>query len=198
LASNVAVIAAFPSIVGFHAIGLENLNARRRGEIPCKGQRGSTLRGALDDTGHHQELHARDIGQRLQHRHFRKHEIAPLRDAHAVYDPRALGEALGWLLKAPERVDVRHIPVPKVTVAERLAHLRSLLRRGSFSFDDAVGSADRVTVAVTLFALLELYKQGELTWRQEQPFGQITVERLEGGADRIAAPTAHPLAEVPA
>ena len=32
-----------------------------------------------------------------------------------------------------------------------------------------------MTVAVTLFALLELYKQGELTWTQDEPFGEITV-----------------------
>ena len=32
-----------------------------------------------------------------------------------------------------------------------------------------------MTVAVTLFSLLELYKQGELTWSQEQPFGEIQV-----------------------
>jgi segregation and condensation protein A len=31
---------------------------------------------------------------------------------------------------------------------------------------------------VTLFALLELYKQGELTWTQQQPFGEITIEAL--------------------
>jgi segregation and condensation protein A len=66
----------------------------------------------------------------------------------------------------------------KVTVAERLALLRSLLRRGSFSFEEAVASADRVTVAVTLFALLELYKQGEATWIQGEPFGDITVQAL--------------------
>ena len=35
-----------------------------------------------------------------------------------------------------------------------------------------------MTVAVTLFAVLELYKQGELTWTQEQPFGEITVSAL--------------------
>ena len=73
----------------------------------------------------------------------------------------------------PEPVDVRHMAEPKVTVAERLAHLRELLRRGSFSFDQAVERADRVTVAVTLFAVLELYKQGELTWTQDEPFGEI-------------------------
>jgi segregation and condensation protein A len=104
---------------------------------------------------------------------------APLQDAHAVYDPGSLGQALGALLRPPERVDVRHIPVSKVTVAERLAHLRQLLRRGSFSFEDAVGRADRVTVAVTVYALLELYKQGELTWAQEEPFGEVTVQAVD-------------------
>ena len=32
-----------------------------------------------------------------------------------------------------------------------------------------------MTVAVTLFALLELYKQGEATWRQDEPFGDIAI-----------------------
>jgi segregation and condensation protein A len=104
---------------------------------------------------------------------------APLLQATAVYDPQLLAQAIGELLKPPERVDVRHIPMTKVTVAERLAHLRRLLSRGSFSFDDAVGEADRVTVAVTVYALLELYKQGELTWAQEEPFGEVTVQALD-------------------
>ena len=103
---------------------------------------------------------------------------ASLRDASAVYDPSRLAVAIGELLRVPEPVDVRHITMPKVTVAERLAHLRELLRRGRFDFDEAVASADRVTVAVTLFALLELYKQGEATWDQPEPFGAITVDSL--------------------
>jgi len=101
---------------------------------------------------------------------------ASLSDAHAVYDPGKLAAALGDLLHLPEPVDVRHITMPKVTVAERLVHLRTLMRRGRFTFDEAVASADRVTIAVTLFALLELYKQGELTWTQEQPFGEIRID----------------------
>jgi segregation and condensation protein A len=100
---------------------------------------------------------------------------ASLADAKAAYDPVTLSAALGGLLLSPEPVDVRHIAVPKVTVAERLAHLRQLLRRGSFTFDEAVLRADRVTVAVTLYALLELYKRGELTWTQDEPFAQIVV-----------------------
>ena len=100
---------------------------------------------------------------------------ASLQDARAVYEPGSLAAAVGGLLRLPEPVDVRHMAVPKVSVAERLAHLRALLRRGSFTFDEAVASGDRVTVAVTLFAVLELYKQGELTWTQDQPFEEIQI-----------------------
>jgi segregation and condensation protein A len=65
---------------------------------------------------------------------------------------------------------------PAVSVEQRLRHLRDLLaRRARFSFDEAVHDADRLTEAVTLFALLELYKAGEAHWEQEVPFGPITV-----------------------
>jgi len=46
------------------------------------------------------------------------------------------------------------------------------------SFEDAVANADRMTVAVTIFALLELYKRGELSWEQAEPFGEITVRAM--------------------
>jgi segregation and condensation protein A len=115
---------------------------------------------------------------------------APLQEAHAVYDPVSLAEAIGELLRPPARVDVRHIPVSKVTVAERLDHLRELLRSGSFSFDSAVERADRVTVAVTVYALLELYKQGELTWSQDEPFGEITISACGPGPQIAEARTA--------
>ncbi len=95
--------------------------------------------------------------------------------AERAYDPEVLGQAVGSLLRTPPPLDLRHMAMPRVTVGERLALLRGLLRRGRFSFDDAVQDADRVTVAVTLFALLELYKSGEAAWEQEVPFGPITV-----------------------
>ena len=90
-------------------------------------------------------------------------------------DPAILGEAIGRLLALPPRISLQHIGAVRVTVAERLAHLRSLLRAGTFSFDDAVRGADRMTVAVTLFALLELYKRGEADWRQSESFGEISI-----------------------
>lgn len=96
-----------------------------------------------------------------------------LAEAGAIYDPRRLGAALGGLLRVPAQLNLGHVTVPTITVAERLKHLRMLLRRGGCTFDEAVAGADRVTVAVTLFALLELYKQGEATWTQEEPFGPI-------------------------
>ena len=99
------------------------------------------------------------------------------------YEPVQLAEALGGLLRTPPPLDLRHIAVPRVSVADRLAVLRRLLRRGRFSFEEAVEGADRVTVAVTLFALLELYKAGEAKWEQDEPFGPITV-RVETPAER--------------
>lgn len=113
---------------------------------------------------------------------------APLQAAEAVYDPGRLGEALGGLLRHPPPIDVGHMHVvaPRVSVAARLAHLRRLLRRGAFSFDEAVRGADRVTVATTLFALLELHKQGEAVWRQAEPFGEITVSGREPDGAAVA------------
>jgi segregation and condensation protein A len=100
---------------------------------------------------------------------------APLAAAAPAYDPNVLGAALAGLLRTPPPIDLTHMATPRVSVAERLAHLRALLRRGTFSFDDAVRDADRVTVCVTVFALLELYKRGEAAWEQSEPFGEITV-----------------------
>jgi segregation and condensation protein A len=106
--------------------------------------------------------------------------------AEAVYDPAQLGAAIGDLLRMPAPLKLDHLTTPRVSVAERLAHLRALLRAGACSFDEAVRGADRVTVAVTLFALLELYKQGEATWEQEVPFGDIAI-RATGAAGRSGA-----------
>lgn len=96
----------------------------------------------------------------------------------AVYDPAQLGRAIGALLRMPPEISLDHVTIQRVTVAERLTVLRRLLRRGRFSFDEAVARADRMTVAVTLWALLELYKRGEADWEQDEPFADITVRAL--------------------
>jgi segregation and condensation protein A len=97
--------------------------------------------------------------------------------ADAVYDPAKLAKAIGGLLRTPPKLDLGHVARPRVSIEQRLAHMRGLLgRMGTFSFDDAVEGADRVTEAVTLFALLELYKAGEAEWEQPEAFGPITIK----------------------
>jgi segregation and condensation protein A len=93
-----------------------------------------------------------------------------------AYEPGQLGAAIGGMLRTPPPLDLGHLARPRVSVGERLTHLRRLLRSGVVSFDEAVAGADRMTVAVTLFALLELYKQGEARWEQPEPFGPIAIE----------------------
>jgi segregation and condensation protein A len=128
---------------------------------------------------------AEHLRDRLDAEHGYRYRSAPLPPelrrisvevAESAYDPERLAEALGGLLAVPPPLDLRHVRRPAVSVEQRLRHLRDLLAsRSRFSFDEAVEGADRLTEAVTLFALLELYKAGEAKWEQEVPFGPITV-----------------------
>ncbi|HEX5609114.1 MAG TPA: segregation/condensation protein A [Solirubrobacterales bacterium] len=97
--------------------------------------------------------------------------------ATAVYDPDRLASALGDLLVEPAEVDISHIR-PTVSLERRLRVLRDALgRRANFDFDEEFGNEDRLTQAVTVFALLELYRKGEITWEQSENFGPITVRK---------------------
>jgi segregation and condensation protein A len=95
--------------------------------------------------------------------------------ASAVYDPDQIGAALGDLLAMPPEIDVAHIR-QTVSLERRLHTLRAALAgRTSIDFDEQFGGEDRLTQAVTLFALLELYRKGEATWEQSEPFGPIRI-----------------------
>jgi segregation and condensation protein A len=99
--------------------------------------------------------------------------------ATAVYDPDRLGSALGDLLAAPPPLDTSHIR-PTVSLERRLRALREALAGNqSIDFDEQFGGEDRLTQAVTLFALLELYRKGEVTWKQSKPFGPISIHKQE-------------------
>lgn len=98
--------------------------------------------------------------------------------ASAVYDPEQLGAALGDLLTEPPEVDLSHIR-PTVSLERRLRALRDALgRRANFDFDDEFGGEDRLTQAVTIFAMLELFRKGEVTWEQDKCFGPIRVQKV--------------------
>jgi len=96
--------------------------------------------------------------------------------ARQAYEPDSLAAALGDLLRVPPAPDTSHIR-PTVSLDRRLRLLRELIamRRG-LDFDEAFGAEDRLTQAVTLFALLELHKRGEASWEQAEVFGPIRIE----------------------
>ena len=112
--------------------------------------------------------------------HLRK---ATLTDAHAVYDParagrrdrRSAADPAAGRRPPHDRGQGRPSPSGWPTCAR-------CCRAGRFTFSEAVARSDRVTVAVTLYALLELYKQGEATWTQDEPFAEITIESLARAA----------------
>jgi segregation and condensation protein A len=93
-----------------------------------------------------------------------------------VYNSERLASAIGDLLRVPEQMSMPHLRVHRATLEQRLGHIRTLLKRASsFDFDEAVEGADRLTEALTIWALLELYKLGEADWVQDQSFGPIEV-----------------------
>jgi segregation and condensation protein A len=99
--------------------------------------------------------------------------------ATAAYDPDRLGAALGDLLATPPELNLDHIR-PTVSLEKRLRALRDALRsHASIDFDEEFGGEDRLTQAVTLFALLELYRKGEATWEQSEAFGPIEIRKRE-------------------
>jgi segregation and condensation protein A len=128
---------------------------------------------------------ARMLAERLEREGGVMYRSAPLppelrraavKAATKVYEPDRLGVALGDLLSVPPPPDTRHIR-STVSLQRRLGVLRDLLvKRKTLDFDDAFGAEDRFTQAVTLFALLELYRRGEATWTQKETFGRIEVE----------------------
>jgi segregation and condensation protein A len=139
-------------------------------------QRMLDARRYRDAATHLRELLATQDGIRFREAplpaHLRRSQIAPQEGSQ---DPNALAAAIGQLLRMPAAINLRHIATHRVSVAERISHLRAMLRRGRISFDEAVKDADRMTVAVTVFALLELYKRGEADWEQQEAFGDISI-----------------------
>jgi segregation and condensation protein A len=96
-------------------------------------------------------------------------------------DPQRLVEALSRLLEPPAEVDVSHLPKRLLPVRSFLDRFRTLLdERGTFTFDDAIGGLDRMGVAVAFWALLDLYKRGEVRMAQSEPFAPIRIARSAG------------------
>jgi segregation and condensation protein A len=100
-------------------------------------------------------------------------------------DPTLLVEALAGLV----RVAPPPQPAPEtlrrlVTLEERAALIRAALARAPLVVlqDLLQGATDRVVVAVTFLAMLELNKRRELVVEQEVPWGPIICRRPEAAA----------------
>ena len=85
----------------------------------------------------------------------------------------------------PPPVDISHIR-PTVSLERRLRALRDALSgRGSIDFDEQFGGEDRLTQAVTLFALLELYRKGEVDLEAERA-ARPDRDPQAGGGDGVS------------
>ena len=117
----------------------------------------------------------------------------------AALDPGLLQRALGGLartLPEPER-PVEVMP-RSITIAERARIIReALLGASSVVLQELLrGVRDRVVVAVTFLAMLELMKRREIVVEQAESFGPITARRTTA-AERARAGLAADVEESP-
>jgi segregation and condensation protein A len=93
----------------------------------------------------------------------------------------ALTAALGRLANvAPESPVPAELVSRTITLAERTEIIRAALRGSdTIVLQELLGGVrDRVVVAVTFLAMLELSKRREITLEQAEPWGPIIVRRL--------------------
>jgi segregation and condensation protein A len=99
-------------------------------------------------------------------------------------DPGLLVAALDGLARIAEPPELPPEVVPRtITLTERAAIIRDALRQsgaGSIVLQELLrGVRDRVVVAVTFLAMLELVKRREITVSQDAPWAPIVVRAME-------------------
>jgi segregation and condensation protein A len=146
----------------------------------------------------------RDAGRRLQDEAiervglFRREPSAAVAAAIAGARPADAPALDSAILKLALAGLVRLAPPPPpppealariITLGERAAVIRAAIRgAGSVVLQDLLaGVRDRVVVAVTFLAMLELMKRREIVVSQEQPWGPI-VARATTADERVGAP----------
>jgi len=109
-------------------------------------------------------------------------------------DPKRLGRALARLVAVAPLVAVpAEVMVRTITLTERAAIIRAALRAApTVVLQDLLdGTRDRVVIAVTFLAMLELMKRREIVVQQAEPWGPI-VARATTPDERTAAGAAEP------
>lgn len=87
--------------------------------------------------------------------------------------------------RVPPTVGLAHLHVPRVSVREQAALLVERLRRvGSTTFRALAADADSTLVVVARFlALLELYREGAVSFDQATPLGELHVRWAAGDGE---------------
>src|SRR3954451_13402206 len=102
-------------------------------------------------------------------------------------DPELLRESLAQMFRlVPEPAPPPEVVPRAVTVEERAAVIRRALRSAPVIVlqDLLSGVRDRVVVAITFLAMLELVKQREVSVEQQEPWGPIVCRPVT----RVAVP----------
>lgn len=105
--------------------------------------------------------------------------------------PEQLAELAARALEprpAPPTVDVGHLHAPLVSVRDQAALVVARLRsHGASSFRSLVADAEGVMVVVARFlALLELFREGVVSFDQVTPLGDLTVHWTGGDVEAVA------------
>ncbi|MEO8207505.1 MAG: segregation/condensation protein A [Chloroflexota bacterium] len=199
------------NVSSFVAVASQLILIKSRAMLPRRGEPGEP--GALPDDGPDPEAELRrrlllyrayrDAGATLQETAvgrqalFRREPAAALAAAVAgARAPTAPPLAPAILLAALARLVAIAVPPERppevmrrsVTLTQRAAILRAVLDRApTIVLQDLLRDVrDRVVIAVTFLAMLELMKRHEIVVQQEAPFGPI-VARLTTATERAAA-----------
>jgi segregation and condensation protein A len=111
-------------------------------------------------------------------------------------DPELLRESLATMFRlVPEPAPPPEVVPRAVTVEERAAVIRHALRSAPVIVlqDLLNGVRDRVVVAITFLAMLELVKQRELSVEQQEPWGPIVCRPVTRSAVAVDIGVAEPV-----
>src|SRR5215218_2397465 len=114
-------------------------------------------------------------------------------------DPRVLARALDALVQVLPQPEPPPEVIPRtITLAQRASIIRMALQgASSVVLQDLLRDVrDRVVIAVTFLAMLELMKRREVVVEQAEPFGPITARRTTA-EERVAAGLAPEIEEAP-
>lgn len=102
-------------------------------------------------------------------------------------------QALALFAFAPRTipdVSLDHLHAPLVSVREQAAHVLSAIRQGPTTFRALIsGVVEKGVIVARFLAVLELYRQGALSFQQVEPLGDVTLSlaREDFSDDNLAA-----------